>query len=97
MISRDSFKKVFAVKPVTILSTGITIWTSTTFSQGQNWDMTIEAVVGDMYITTLSTAPTSTTAFKLVEGDALDIKVEDYIAMLGDSTTAAVQAIVWEK
>jgi hypothetical protein len=97
MITIDRFKRVFDIKPLTILSTGITIWTSTTFSQGQNWDMTLEAIVGDMYITTKSTAPTSTNAFKLVEGDVLDIKVEDYISMLGDSTTAAVQAIIWEK
>jgi hypothetical protein len=97
MLSIDSFKRIFQIKPVTILSTGITIWTSTTFSQGQNWDMSIEAIVGDIYITTKSTAPTSTNTFKLVEGDCLDIKVEDYISMLGDSTTASVQAIIWDK
>lgn len=97
MITIDRYKKIFTIKPFTILSTGITIWTSTTFGQGQNWDMTLQASTGDMYFTTLSTAPTSTNTFKLLAGNALDIKVEDYIAMLGDSTTAAVQAIIWEK
>lgn len=97
MLNIDRFKKVKSIKPVTILTTGISIWTSTTFSQGQHWDMSIEAIVGDLYFTTLSTAPTTTNTFKLVEGDCLDIKVEEYIAMLGGSTTAAVQAIVWDK
>lgn len=97
MLNKDSFKRVFQIKPITILSTAVTIWTSTTFLQGQNWDMSIEAISGDMYISTKTTAPTSTNTFKLVQGDCLDIKVEDYISMLGDSTTASVQALIWEK
>ena len=97
MLSKETFKVIKSIKPVTILSTAVTIWTSTTFTQGQYWDMTIEAISGDMYISTLSTAPTSTNTFKLVEGDCLDIKVEEYISMLGDSTTASVQAIIWDK
>ena len=98
MIAINRFKKVFSISPETIIgSTAATIWTSTAFLQGQNWDMTIQATTGAIYLATNTTAPTSTNTFKLAEGDALDIKVEDYISMVGDSTTAAVQAIIWEK
>jgi hypothetical protein len=97
MVNIERFKIPKYIKPVMILSTGISIWTSTSFSQGQNWDLSIEAITGNMYISTLTTAPTSTNTFKLMEGDCLDLKVEEYISMLGDSTTAAVQAIIWDK
>lgn len=95
MITIERFKTPFAIVPPTVLSTSPLIWTSTSFLQGQNFDITIEAIAGDMYITTKSTAPTSTNTFKLLEGDVLDLKVNDYLAMIGNSTTCFVQAIIW--
>lgn len=94
MLNRDIFKKPKYVIPPTIASTAYTHFTSTSY--GQNFMITLMATTGAMWFNTLSTTPNSTTAFKLHEGDAIDLLVVNTLSVYGDSTTASYQAIVWE-
>jgi hypothetical protein len=70
---------------------------NTTRSFGTNYDVTIEATSGAVYILPESTAePTSNNAFKIPEGGILDLKVKSFLSIKGDSTTAKMQAIIWD-
>ena len=68
----------------------------TTRALGQNFQVTIEATTGAIYVLPESTAePTSSNAFKLSEDSVLDLRVKNFLGLKGDSTTAKFQAIVW--
>lgn len=60
-----------------------------------NCQMTLSCLVGDIHISTLTTAPT-TASFKMISGDTLDLTVPRYLSMVSTSTGAIFQAIVWE-
>ena len=69
----------------------------TTRPYGENFSITIEATTGNLYLCPESTVlPTSTNSFLLAEGSLLDLRIKDHLALVGDSTTAKYQAIVWE-
>ena len=69
---------------------------STTTILGCNFDVTIKATTGAIYIIPDSlTVPTSSNSWKVSEGNTIDIRVPTYIGIRGDSTTAKFQAIVW--
>lgn len=105
------FKKIISIVPETVASTGAStdykvgtisstrlrsVVGSTTRIWGQNFQVTIEATTGAIYILPgENVEPTSVNAFKLSEGGVIDIKVETFLAIKGDSTTAQFQAIVW--
>lgn len=61
---------------------------------GTNFDITIAATTGDSFINTYGTATTN--SFKLHEGDTLDIKVKDTLSVIGNSTSAKLQGIIWK-
>jgi hypothetical protein len=112
MYSRDVFKKIIAIVPETIASTATstdyraglisstrlrTLNGSSSRYWGANFSVTIEATTGAIYILPSEDAePTSTNAFKLHEGNSIDLRVTDFLSIKGDSTTAQLQAIVWE-
>ena len=60
-----------------------------------NTPVTLQCVAGDLHISTLTTAP-STSSFKLTAGQAIDFTMENYLALMSTSTTASYQAILWK-
>lgn len=62
---------------------------------GANFDITVHCSTGAVYINPL-VAATTANGFKLIEGQSLDLKVLSALSIIGDSTTAKYQAIVWE-
>lgn len=97
MFYRDIFKRINTIIPPTVMSSsGVTLWTSTTYKQGQNYLLTLEALVGNTWFAN-TTACSTTTGFKLIEGDCIDISVLENLSFLGESTTSSIQAIIWEK
>jgi hypothetical protein len=60
-----------------------------------NMELTITMSTGNAYVSPLTTTLTSTNGFYLEEGDSLNIMVPEYLAIVGDSTTAAYRAIIW--
>jgi len=62
---------------------------------GANFDITVHASTGTIFVNPLAAA-TTTNGFKLIEGQSLDLKVLSALSIIGDSTTAAYQAVVWE-
>lgn len=113
MYTRDIFKRIIAIVPETVASTAtstdykiglisstclMTIAGTTTRYWGANFSVTIEATTGNIYILPgEDIEPTSSNAYKLHEGNTIDLKVENFLSIKGDSTTAQLQAIVWEK
>ena len=112
MYTKNMFKKIRSIIPETIASSDSTsvnrallnttslcgITGSTTKTLGQNFNVTIVATTGAIYVCPempSGTVPTSATAFKIPEGGVLDVKIENFLAVRGDSTTAAFEAIVW--
>lgn len=68
----------------------------TTRALGQNFQCTIEATTGAIYVLPEATVePTSSNSFKIAEDGILDIRVKNHLGLKGDSTTAKFQAIVW--
>jgi hypothetical protein len=93
----DRFKIPFyETGAITITTTG-KLWTSTTFSQGEHWDMSVEAISGDIWLSCLTSAVTTTGGFKLLEGDCIDLKVPREISFVSTAATPVLQAIIWEK
>ena len=62
---------------------------------GANFDITVHCSTGVIYLNSLAAA-TTTNGFKLKEDQSVDLKVASALSIIGDSTTAAYQAIVWE-
>jgi len=112
MYTRDIFKRIIAIVPETVASTAAstdykpglisstklrTVTGSTTRCWGANFSVTIEATTGNIYLLPEEDAePTSTNAYKLHEGNAIDLKIENFVSVKGESTLAQLQAIVWE-
>lgn len=71
-----------------------TILSSTSY--GENFYVTIQCTTGNIYYSPLSTAPATTDAWKLEEGEKEILKIPSYLSLLGGSTTAAFQAIIWK-
>lgn len=111
MYTRSIFKQVRHIVEEQIPSSGTsTDWDSTilnatslcsvtgwtTRSLGQNFQVTIEATTGAIYVCPESTVePTSSNSFKVSEDGILDIRVKNFLGLKGDSTTAKFQALVW--
>lgn len=112
MYTKRRFKKIRAIIPETVACVGtsanfdttsihrnaIATPLSTVLTFGANFSVTIEATTGNIYIYPESTAaePGASNSFTLLEGNNIDINVENFLSLKGDSTTAAFQGIVWE-
>lgn len=91
---RNYLSKIKAIKPLTIASTGITKLGSSTY--GGFFNITLFSSTGGIYLSPLSTAPTTTNSYYLGEGKSLALQVESQVSLFGDSTTATYQAIIWD-
>lgn len=91
------FRKFNTIIPETIPSTtaGVVDTIASSDGYGENFDVTLHCSTGDIYINA-STAATSANGFKLGEDQSIDLKVLSQLSILGGSTTAAYQLIVWE-
>lgn len=94
----NRFRTPKTIIPQTVASTtaaAVSFITSTTY--GENFPITLQCLTGDIHVSTLSTAPSTSVGFKMSGGDVLDLNVESYLALVSTSTSAAYQAIVWER
>jgi hypothetical protein len=64
---------------------------------GTNFPISLYCLTGDIHISTLTTAPTTSLGYKLSTGMSLNLEVQDYLAMVSTSTAATYQAIIWER
>jgi hypothetical protein len=97
MYVKTQFKPIRAIVGPTIPSTDagvIDFITSTAY--GTNFQCTIMCTTGQLAISTVSTAPTTSIGYLLGEGKSLDLLVPSYLSILGNSTTAAYQCIIWD-
>lgn len=73
----------------------ITGWTTRPF--GNNFSVTLYCTTGNLYVVPESTVePTSTNAFIISEGESIDLKVNTFLSVKGETTTAAFQALIWD-
>lgn len=97
--NRPMFRRVKAIIFESVASTAAgsvdTISSTLSTAIGANFDITIHATTGVIYINPLAAA-TTTNGFRVDEDQSLDLKVASALSIIGDSTTAAYQAIIWE-
>lgn len=95
--TKSSFRKIKNIIPITVASTTANAVSKINSSDyGAYMDLTISMSTGNAYISTLTTTLTSTNGFYIKEGDVIDLQVPDYLAIVGDSTTSAYKAIIWD-
>lgn len=95
MYTREIFKKVKAIIPLTFSSTTASTASSiSSATYGNNFQITFHALAGNTWISPIATATTN--SFKLTAGQAIDLTVDTTLSIVSDSTTASYQAIVWE-
>lgn len=64
---------------------------------GDNFEVTVYCTTGTLYLRPGSTIePVVTNSYVLYEGESINLKIDSFLAIKGDTTTAAFQAIVWE-
>lgn len=80
---------------VMVLSNSTAYSTTASTAVFPNCSMTLSCLVGDIHISTLTTAPT-TAMYKLIDGDSIDLLMGDYLSLVSTSTAATFQAVVWE-
>lgn len=94
----NRFRTPKTIIPQTVASTtasSVSFITGATY--GENFPITLHCLTGDLHISTLSTAPSTSVGFKLTSGDVLDLNVPSYLALMSTSTGAIYQAIVWDR
>ena len=98
MYTRPIFKKIRTIIPEVIPSTtaGVVDTIASSDGYGENFDVTVHCTTGDVYVNA-TTAATAANGFKLNEDQSLDIKVLANLSIIGGSTTAAYQCIIWDK
>jgi hypothetical protein len=93
---RPMFKTVKAIIFENVASTSAgAVDTIGSSVYGENFSITINCSTGSIFINPL-TAATTTNGYKLKENQSMDLKVESQLSIIGDSTTAAYQATIWE-
>lgn len=96
IFTRPMFKKVKTIIFENVASTSAgAVDTISSTDYGENFSVTVQCSTGTIYINPLAAA-TTTNGFALQENESLELKVENQLSIIGDSTTAAYQAIVWE-
>jgi hypothetical protein len=97
--NRPMFRRVKAIIFESVASTAAgsvdTISSTLSTAIGANFDITVHCSTGSIFINPLAAA-TTTNGFKMIEGQSLDLKVFSALSIIGDSTTAKYQAVVWE-
>jgi hypothetical protein len=89
------FGKILAIIPETVIaSTEGTTRTISSTDYGSNFEVTILCTTGALFINP-STIATSTNGFKLEELKSMDLAVRTNLSLIGNTTTAAYEAIVW--
>ena len=93
---RSSFRRIIAIIPEAIPSTtaGVVDTIASTDGYGENFDITLHCSTGDVYINA-TTVATSANGFKLNEDQSVDIKIKTQLSIVGGSTSAAYQALIW--
>lgn len=96
MYIKTQFKEIRTIIGNTIPSTtaGVIDFLQST-DYGGNFLCTIYCTTGQIAVSTLTTAPSTTIGYLLTEGKSLELIVPNYLGILGNSTTAAYQAIIW--
>lgn len=103
MYIKQSFLRMKSIIPETAPSTTASVandtlltYDSATYSIGSNFLCTLVATTGNIWINPLGTATTN--SFKLAEGDSINLQVpgEGVLSLISDTTTAKIQAIIWE-
>lgn len=97
MIIVESNKKIKGIKPVTVIGLNTVLLRSTDFLQGENNDLMIKCIAENIYISTLTTAITTTNSWMLSSSNIFDLKVESFLTIMGDSTSSSYQAVVWDR
>ena len=95
MYNRNLLRKAKTIIGLTFSSTtASTVSTISSTTYGRNFEITFQALAGNTWINATTTATTN--AFKLSAGQAIDLRVDDELSIVSDSTTASYQAIIWE-
>jgi hypothetical protein len=93
---RPMFGFVNTVIPHTVVaSTAGTARTLSSTDYGENFNLTIHCTTGVVFLNP-STVATSANGFKIAEGQSLDLKVSTGLSLVGLTTTAGFQGLVWE-
>ena len=96
MYSRINFRRVKAIVFENVASTSAgAVDTLSSTAYGENFDITVNCSTGTIFLNPLAAA-TTTNGYKLTEGKDISLKVKSSLSIIGDSTTAAYQGIVWE-
>lgn len=81
--------------PTASIANSTTIGAGCTYDMGQNFSCTLYCSTGVIYINPIVTATTAN-SFVLNEGKSIDLKVENILSLVADTTTAKFQGFVWE-
>lgn len=102
IFNKEVFKKVKTIVSEVAVSTTASVANSalvsinsTVYTIGKNFACTIQCTTGTVWFNSIVTATTAN-SFKLLEGDSIDLQVDSALSLISDSTTAKVQAIIWE-
>lgn len=98
---KGSLRLAKKIVPPTVCSLTASVANSTTigvggtYDAGQNFSCTLMCITGTIFLNPLITATTAN-GFRVDENTTIDIKVENILSLISDSTTATFQAIIWE-
>ena len=94
--TKGVFRKPGTIIPITIPSTtaGVVDLLASSDGYGLNFDTLLYCSTGTVFFNTL-VAATTANGFRLNESEAMEFSVSSGVSIIGDSTTAAYQAIVW--
>ena len=89
----NRFRQVKTIVPEAFAST--TVSTANSFSTTGIASVTVNCILGDMYINPTTTV-TQANGIKLATGDVIDLIVPNTLSTLSTDLTAAYQAIIWK-
>ena len=94
--TRDRVKRVKNIIPLTVVSSTASIASSVnSTTYGANFNCTLQAITGPVYLNSLVTATTAN-GLLLNSGSVIDLEVQDILSLISDSTLATYQAVIWE-
>jgi hypothetical protein len=93
---RTEYRKTKAIVPITIPSTTAGVVDDISASvYGENFDVYLYCSTGTIFFNPLIAATTAN-GFRLNESEAIELKVQSNLSIIGDSTTAAYQLLILE-
>lgn len=94
--SKDTFRKVKGIVAETVVDSSAAEYAiATAAGYGENFACTIECSSGILYVNP-STVATSANGYKLTEEESINIVVPSALSVIGDTSNAAYQAIIWD-